>query len=345
MKKQAYLLISLILISLLLLTACGPAKPFTADDFAMGTVITQEIYGADAQKTSQEVIAKIKDLEALMTINAPGGDVNRLNEQAGNGYVTVNPETMSVLKSARKISELSGGAFDVTVGPVVKVWRIGSDKPQIPPDAVLKDLVALIDYADVHLDETSNQASLQRPGQIVDLGGIAKGYAGDVAKAIYQKDGTQSALINLGGNVVALGHKPDGSTWSIGIQNPKSDTGEVVGVVHVSDQAVVTSGDYQRYFEKDGKRYCHIIDTQTGYPAESGLMSATIVASSSIEADGLSTAAFVLGLTKGLDLIKRYGQAEAIFITTDKKIYVTKGLQGNFQLKDARHEYTYVQEG
>lgn len=343
MKKQAYLLISLI--SLFLLTACGPAKPFTADDFAMGTVITQELYGADALKTSQEVIAKIKSLETLMTINSPGGDVNQLNEQAGNGYVTVNSETMSVLKSARKISELSGGAFDVTVGPVVKVWGIGSDKPQIPPDAVLKDLVALIDYADVHLDETSNQASLQRPGQIVDLGGIAKGYAGDVAKTIYQKNGTQSALINLGGNVVALGHKPDGSTWSIGIQNPRSETGEVVGVVHVSDQAVVTSGDYQRYFEKDGKRYWHIIDTQTGYPAASGLMSATIVASSSIEADGLSTAAFVLGLSKGLDLIERYGQAEAIFITTDKKIYVTKGLQGNFQLKDARHEYTYVQEG
>ena len=345
MKKQAYLLISLILISLFLITACGPIKPFAADDFAMGTVITQELYGADAQKTSQEVIAKIKDLEALMTINAPGGDVNRLNEQAGNGYVTVNPETTSVLKSVRKISELSNGAFDVTVGPVVKAWGIGSDKPQIPPDLVLKDLVSLIDYTDVHLDENKNQVSLQRPGQIVDLGGIAKGYAGDVAKTIYQKNGTQSGLINLGGNVVVLGHKPDGSPWSIGIQNPRSETGEVVGVVHVSDQAVVTSGDYQRYFEKDGKRYCHIIDTQTGYPAESGLMSATIVASSSIEADGLSTAAFVLGLTKGLDLIKRYGQAEAIFITTDKKIYVTKGLQGNFQLKDARHEYTYVQEG
>lgn len=342
MKKLIYSLIILML--LIFSTSCGQAKPFETDSFAMGTVITQEVYGANSQKTSEEVITKIKYLEALMTINAPGGDVNKLNENAGKWYVELNPETVSVLKSTRKISELSGGAFDVTVGPVVKSWGIGTDKPQIPTDATLKKLVSLIGYADVHLDEASNRASLQRPGQIVDLGGIAKGYAGDVAKEIYKKNGNKSAFINLGGNVVVLGNKPDGSAWSIGIQNPRSETGEIVGVVHVSDKAVVTSGDYQRYFEKDGKRYSHIMDTHTGYPAESGLMSVTIIASSSIEADGLSTATFVLGLDKGLDLVKRYGQAEAIFITTDKKIYVTKGLQGNFQLKDASNEYTYVKE-
>ncbi len=342
MQKLIYALMGLMV--LLCLTSCGPAKPLEADDFAMGTVITQKIYGANAQKASDEVITKIKYLEALMTLNSPGGDVNKLNGNAGLGYVSLNPETMSVLKSAQKISELSGGVFDVTVGPVVKAWGIGTDKPHIPPDSALKELVSLIGYADVDLDEESNRASLQRPGQIVDVGGIAKGYAGDVAKEIYQTNGTKSAFINLGGNVVVLGNKPDGSAWNIGIQNPRSETGDVVGFVHVSDKAVVTSGDYQRYFENDGQRYCHIIDTQTGYPAESGLMSVTIIASSSVEADGLSTAAFVLGLEKGLDLIKRYGQAEAVFITTDKKIYVTKGLEGNFQLKDAKNEYTYVEE-
>lgn len=343
MNKLMYSFI--ILLFLIFSTSCSQAKPYEMDAFVMGTVVSQQVYGANAQETSAEVIAKIKDLEALMTINTPGGDVNKLNENAGKGYVQLDPETISVLKNARKISELSGGAFDVTIGPVIKAWGIGTDNPQIPTDASLKELAALIDYTDVHIDEAVNKASLQRPGQIVDLGGIAKGYAGDVAKAIYQKNGSKSALINLGGNVVVLGNKPDGNAWSIGIQNPRSETGEIVGFLKVSDQAVVTSGDYQRYFEKEGKRYCHIIDPRTGFPAESGLMSVTVIASSSMEADGLSTACFVLGLDRGLDLLRRYGQAEAIFITTAKRIYVTKGLQGNFQLKDVSNEYTVVKEG
>lgn len=343
MKKLVFCLMSLMI--LILTSACGPEKPFVADAFGMGTVITQVIYGANAQKSSAEVIAKIKDLEALMTLNSPGGDVFKLNDQAGNEYVELDPETINVLKSARKISELSSGAFDVTIGPIVKAWGIGTDQPQIPTEATLKTLIPMIGYTSVQMDEANNRASLERSGQIIDLGGIAKGYAGDVAKEIYLKNGTKSALINLGGNVVAIGSKPDGFAWNIGIQDPRSATGEVVGVVHTSDLAVVTSGDYQRYFEKDGQRYCHIMDTRTGHPAEAGLMSVTIIASSSIEADALSTAAFVLGLDKGLDLIKRYGQADAIFITIDKKIYVTTGLQENFQLKDASHEYTYVKEG
>ncbi len=343
MRKIVHILaISMLLI---LSTSCGQVKPYETDAFAMGTVISQEVYGSNSQKTSDEVITKIKYLETLLTINAPDGDINKLNGNAGKGYVELNPGTVSVLQSARKISGLSGGAFDVTVGPVVKAWGIGTDNPQVPTEATLKDLVSLINYADIHLDEAGNMACLQRPGQIIDVGGIAKGYAGDVAKAIYQKNGHKSAFINLGGNVVVLGHKPDGNAWNIGIQNPRSETGEVVGAVQVTDKAVVTSGDYQRYFEKDGKRFCHIIDPQTGYPAESGLMSVTIIASSSAEADGLSTACFVLGLDKGLDLVKRYGQAEAIFITTNKKIHLTKGLQGNFQLKDANNEYTVFQEG
>ncbi|MDD3894879.1 MAG: FAD:protein FMN transferase [Syntrophomonadaceae bacterium] len=335
----------IVLICVIFLTSCGPEKPYEANDFAMGTMITQEIYGDNSQSTAAEVIAKIQDLEALMTINAPRGDINKLNQNAGKGFVELNPETMLVLKSARKISELSGGAFDITIGPVVKSWGIGTEPPQIPTAASLKELVTLIDYTDVHLDQAGNMAALQRPGQIVDLGGIAKGYAGDSARTIYQQNGIKSALINLGGNVVAHGHKPDGNAWNIGIQNPRSPTGEIVGFVPVSDQAVVTSGDYQRYFEKEGKRYYHIMDPRTGFPAESGIMSVTVIAASSMEADGLSTACFVLGLDKGLELLQRYGPVEAIFITTDKKIYVTKGLQENFQLKDESNEYTVVKEG
>lgn len=349
MKKIIYLV--LILTVTILLTSCsiGKEKSFKSDGFALGTIVSQEIYGQNGRQVSDEATAKLKYLEDLMTINAPGGDSNKLNENAGKGYVELNPETISVLKSARKISDLSeGAAFDITVAPVVKAWGIGTDDPQIPSKETLEKLVPLINYRDVHIDEVNNKASLAKTGQMIDLGGIAKGYAGDVLREIYQKNGIKSGIINLGGNVVAVGSKPDGSAWSIGIQNPRSETGEIVGIIQVSDKAVVTSGDYQRYFEKDGKRYCHIIDPHTGYPADSGLMSVTIITSSSIDADGLAKA-FVLGLDKGMDLVEKYNQlyglADAIFITTDKKIYVTPGLRSNFQLKDESHEYTYIKKG
>ena len=332
---------------LTLLAGCNIVKPkaFESQDFALGTIINQQVYGANAEKAAQEVSAKIKEMDALWTVNSPGGDINKLNEHAGQGYVTLEPETISILREARKISDLSGGAaFDITVGPLVKAWGIGTDNPQVLSDDVVKQLLPLVNYRDVLVDEANNSASLQKPGQMVDLGGIAKGYIGDMAVAIYKQNGITSAFANLGGNVVTVGAKPDGSAWKVGIQNPRGQNGEIVGVVSVTDKAVVTSGDYQRYFIKDGHRYCHIIDPHTGYPADSGLMSVTIIASSSTIADGLAKA-FVLGLDKGMELIESYGQAEAIFITTDKKIYVTPGLQGNFQLEDASNEYTYVQNG
>ena len=343
MKKVTYLLMMLMV--LVLLTACGQAKPYIADGFAMGTLITQEIYDADSKKTSEEVSAKIKSLEELMTINAPGGDINKLNENAGKGYVELNAETITVLKSARKISELSGGAFDITVGPVVKAWGIDTDNPRLPADETLSKLLSLVNYQDVQIDDENNRASLQKPGQIVDLGGIAKGYAGDAAIEMYKEKGIKSALINLGGNVVAHGSKPDGNAWSVGIQNPGAANGEVIGVVRVSDKAVVTSGGYQKYFEKDGRRYSHIFNPHTGYPADSGLLSVTIIAPSSVDADGLSTAIFVMGLNRGMDLIKRYGQAEAVFITTDQKVFVTPGLAESFQFNAEGSEYSYVTKG
>lgn len=345
MKKTIYTL--LILSLLVFSTGCDMAqnKPVQTEEFALGTIINQEVYGANAQKAADEVSTTIKEMDALWTINNPGGDINKLNNNAGNGYVELKPETIRILKKAREISDLSGGAaFDITVAPVVEAWDIGTDHPQVPADNVLKQLVPLVNYKDVLVDEATNSAGLQKAGQMVDLGGIAKGYIGDMAIEIYKENGLTSAFANLGGNVVVLGNKPDGSAWRVGIQNPRGQNGEIVGVVEVTDKAVVTSGDYQRYFIKDGKRYCHIIDPHTGYPADTGLMSVTIIAASSTEADGMSKA-FVLGLEKGMELVKRYGKAEAIFITNDKKIYVTPGLKGKFHLEDATNEYTYIQNG
>lgn len=345
MKK---IVIALLISSLaVLFGACnnGRSQPVKSTDFALGTVIDQEVYGANAQKASDEVRAKIRELDALWTINSPGGDINKLNSNAGQGYVELNPETIDILKEARKISDLSGGAaFDITVAPLVKTWGIGTENPQVPPADVVKDLVSLVNYRELQIDEKTSSASLQRKGQMADLGGIAKGYIGDKVIEIYKKNGIASAFANLGGNVVTLGSRPDGSPWRIGIQNPRGENSEIVGVVEVTDKAVVTSGDYQRYFIKDGRRYCHIFDPRTGYPIDSDLMSVTIVGPSSADADGLAKV-IVLGLERGMEIVKQYGQAEAIFITADKKIYVTPGLKSKFRFEDATHEYTYVQNG
>ncbi|MGI6407077.1 MAG: FAD:protein FMN transferase [Syntrophaceticus sp.] len=343
MKKLIY---TLLVISLLFFSAgcdTGQQKPVKAEDFALGTIIHQEVYGANAQKAADEVSTKIKELDALWTINEPGGDINKLNNHAGQGYIKLNPETISILKSARKISDLSGGAaFDITVAPLVKAWGVGTENPQIPAADVVKKLLSLVNYQDILIDEGTSSASLRMKGQMIDLGGIAKGYIGDMAIEIYKKNGITSAFVNLGGHVVVLGSKPDGSPWRVAIQDPRGQNGTFVGVVSVTDKAVVTSGDYQRYFTENGKRYCHIIDPRTGYPADSGLMSVTIIASSSTEADGMSKA-LVLGLDQGRDLVERYGKAEAVFITDDKKVYVTPGLQDNFSFEDATNEYTYIQ--
>ena len=327
------------------LSACSSAKDnsFESDEFVMGTIVSQKVYGEKAQEAIGEATEKIKDIEKLMTFNSPEGDIYKINENAGKNPVEISPETAKVLDTTLKISELSKGAFDPTVGPVVRSWNIGSDQERIPTEEELQKLVALISYKDIYFEDQS--VGLKKSGQMIDLGGIAKGYAGDIAVEIYRQQGCVSGTINIGGNVVVLGNKPDGSLWNIGIQNPRSENGQIIGFIKIADKAVVTSGDYQRFFEKDGKRYHHIFDPHTGYPAQSGLMSVTVVADSSMEADALSTAMFVLGLEKGLELLKEYGQAEAIFITTDKEVYVTEGLKNKFQLRDETNEYTYVQKG
>lgn len=315
-------------------------QAYTGEEIAMGTVISQKVYGENGQAAMKEAMDKIKDLEALVTFNAPEGDIYKLNENAGKTKVELDPETIKIINKAQEVSKLSGGAFDVTVGPIVKSWGIGTEQQRIPAPEEIKNLLPLVNYKDLVID--GNTASLKKAGQMVDLGGIAKGYAGDVAREIYKKNGIRSAFINLGGNVVTLGNKPDGSPWAVGIRNPRAKD-EIVGSVSVTDKAVVTAGDDQRYFEKDGKRYHHIIDARTGYPAESDLMSVTLITDSSFVADAVDTAVFILGLEKGRELIEKQEGIEAIFVTKDKKIYVTDGLKGNFKFLDASKEYQYVE--
>ncbi|AFL99823.1 membrane-associated lipoprotein involved in thiamine biosynthesis [Desulfitobacterium dehalogenans ATCC 51507] len=352
LRSRKLSFIGIVLITLGLLTACNgkpvqqeEVKKFDSTDIAMGTVISQRVFGDNGQAAIDEALEKIRSLENLLTFNAPGGDVNKLNEYAGKQSVELQPETLLILKESKTIAELSGGAFDVTVGPIVKSWGIGTDNARIPSEAELKEQLPLVNYKNLIIE--GNTAYLKQAGQMVDLGGIAKGYAGDAAVEVYKKLGITSAFINLGGNVVTVGSKPDGSLWTVGVRNPRpanEEDDQIVGMITVADKAVVTAGDDQRFFEVDGVRYHHILNPHTGYPAQSDLMSVTLVTDSSLVADALDTAVYILGLEKGRAMLEKYGGVEAVFITRDKKIYITDGLKDSFQFYDESKEYELVEE-
>ncbi|MBC7960077.1 MAG: FAD:protein FMN transferase, partial [Vallitaleaceae bacterium] len=290
-----------------------------------------------------QVDARISELEKALTINSLGGEVNLINEKAGVDFVKVSDFTFDIVKEAIKYGDLSKGNFDITIGPLVKEWGVYTDHPQIPSKQRIEELMKLIDYRTIKLDNENKAIKLANKNQTIDLGGIGKGFAGDEAKKIYIQNNISSAFVNLGGNVVLIGTKPDGSLWNVGVQNPSAINGKYIGTLHLRDKAIVSSGDYERYFEKDGVRYHHILDPKTGYPSQSGLMGTTIIAERSIDADGLSTSTFVLGLEEGMKLVESLPGVEAIFITTDKKIYTTSGLKDSFTFTDESGEYQYVQ--
>ena len=187
----------------------------------------------------------------------------------------------------------------------------------------------LVNYNDVILDESNNSIMLKHKKQALDVGGIAKGFAADEVRDIFYKHKIKSALIDLGGNIFALGSKDDGTPWKVGIQNPFKPRGEYIGILSVKNKSVVTSGNYERYFMKDGKRFHHIIDPKTGYPSQSKIISATIISDNSIDGDGLSTGVYIIGIDKAMEIIEAIDGIDAIFITEDKKVYTTSGIDKN----------------
>ena len=187
----------------------------------MGTIITVKAYGKNADKAADKVFKRISELEEILTVNDTGSEIDDLNDMAGIVEVKLSSDSLYVLNKAKEYAELSEGAFDVTIGPLVKAWNIGTDNPRVPLRDEIDELLKLVDFRDLKIDNANHTAYLARRGQMVDLGGIAKGYAGDEAIKVLKENGIESALVNLGGNVVVLGSKPDGNLWTVGIQNPR----------------------------------------------------------------------------------------------------------------------------
>lgn len=333
-KKLSALLLSLSL----LLGGCGAGGgPKTEYLFAMDTLMELTAYGKNAGEGIRGAASVIKELEGLLSVTDQGSDVFAINRDGG--AESVAPHTRSLIAEALLLGDMTGGALDITIYPIVKAWGFTTGEHNVPGDAELAGLLSKVNYSDVELDGSG--VSLPQ-GVEIDLGAVAKGYAGDMAAQAMRDSGIASAILNLGGNVQTVGSRPDGSPWRVAVKNPLDPGREdYLGVVLAEDMAVVTSGGYERFFERDGETYWHIIDPATGRPADSGLVSVTVVGPSGVLCDGLSTALFVMGRDAALALWRERGGADSgfdvILVTESGRVTVTAGLSDRFTLLDTEN--------
>lgn len=323
-------------------------QAYSGERFIMDTLIQITVYSeneAKGQKALKEAFGafeRIHDTTNRFQKNGQtataSNDVVKINENAGTKPVAVSADTINMIERSHYFAGSSGGAFDVSVGPVMDLWGFGKSEQQVPSDEEINRALSLVDYNKVQVDPSNMTVFLTKPGMSLDLGGVAKGYATDEAVKALKEAGIQHAIINAGGNVYALGDKPDGSPWRVGVQDPRGEK-SIIGILYVKDRAVVTSGDYQRYFEQEGVRYHHIIDPTTGKQARD-VMQTTVVTDSATDADILSTSLFVLGAQKGMCFVKELPGTGAIFIGADRQVTYTENLhdqleftgEGNYQV-------------
>ena len=301
-----------------------PAKATYIEDhaFQLDTIVTVKLYGEDDQALIQDAFERIDVLEKMLSVHLDGSDLAKLRDQAGTGdAIAVESETLEVMGAALRYAELSGGRFDPTAGPLIDLWGIDPPQGHVATKAELETIAPLIDYRNVEINREAGTIELKATGTIADLGAIAKGYIADQVKALLVEEGVASGIVNLGGNVLLIGGKPDGSDFRIGVQDPDSLRGEYLGVIALQDESIVTSGDYERYFEVDGKRYHHILDPFTGFPADNELRSVSIISKKSTDGDALSTTCFLMGLEEGMELIQSLPEIDAIFVTKDQKMF------------------------
>ena len=312
---------------LICLLICGCSQnnmnEYTENIFAMDTVMDLKIYSENDESLS-EAKAEIRRIDALFDRGNENSDIYKINK---NKSADISAETADVIRAALSISDRTGGAFDITVAPVMDLWGFYGNEFNVPSDDELQSTLEGVGYEKIRLDNT-NISIPENTG--IDLGGIGKGYTSDRIAALLKNNGVKSAIISLGGNVHAIGKRNDGSEWTVGITDPHNKS-QLIGKLKISDKAVITSGAYQRYFEQDGITYHHIIDTTTGKSADSGLASVTVIADSGMTADGLSTALFVMGLDKAIELWRNSEDFDAVFVDDSGMIYVTEGIADVFE--------------
>lgn len=316
--------------------------PYSDEQFLLGTYVQIRIYDEGKKAALKPAFARVKELGDKITINQPGSEIDAINQQAGIKPVKVSDDIYALLKRAYEYSKDSQGGFDMAIGAITQLWRIGFDDARKPSQAEIDQALKLVDYHKIDLNDQEKTVYLKEKGMIIDLGAIAKGYITDEVIKVLKQQGVTTAIIDLGGNIYVLGHSPRGKNqdWTVGIQDPNLARGSVLGTIKERNKTLVTSGIYERYLEVDGKKYHHLFDPKTGYPFDNDIASVTIVTDKSIDGDGLSTAVFSMGVKKGLDYVesKLNNGTEAIFVTKENKVYVTDPIKDTFVLaKDSKY--------
>ena len=319
MKKHILLLLSIL--TSVCLTACSTppkSEKTSITGIYFDTIIQIDVWGADSS-TMEGCKELCQKYENLLSSQIDTSEISKINNSEG-APVTVSDETVEVLQKGIYYSELSRGKFDIAIAPVSELWNFRDNEESLLPEkAALENACTHVNYQNIQIE--GNTVTLTDPQTQIDLGGIAKGYIADRLKEYLLSEGVEHALINLGGNTLAVGTKYDGSPFRIGIQKPFSEKNEVITAVEITDRSVVSSGIYQRYFEKDGRIYHHILNPDTGYPYENNLLQVTIISDQSVDGDALSTCCFALGLEEGSKLIESLDNVQAIFITNDYKLH------------------------
>ncbi len=316
----------IILATLFMLTGCKKnMKPTTKIDFVLDTVSSISIYDMPEKKAVDIIDGAFelcREYERIFSKTISNSEIHRINNSAGE-WTEVSNETIELIDIALKYSEISEGKFDITIAPVEELWNFTGENNFVPEKSKIEEAVKHVDYRTIEIE--GKKIRILDSEAAIDLGGIAKGYIADILKEFLIENGVEKAIISLGGNVLTVGPN-DGTEFSVGIQKPFGQSGVSIAKVDVKDMSVVTSGTYQRYFEEDGKIYHHILDSKTGYPIDTGILSVTVISPSSVTADVLSTTCFVLGKDEGMDIIENTQNTEAIFILNDYSIVCSSGI-------------------
>jgi len=329
---------------MLMFTGCNKGKTVTRNDFLLDTFVSITLYGESNEALLDKPFDKLKELNTTLTAGDSESDLVKIKDNAGIQPVVVSDATYRIIEKGINYSKISGGYFDATAGPLIKLWGISAPEiKEAPSPEAIAAAKAKIDYTKIVLDPDKKTVYLPESGMSIDIGSVSKGYIADVVMAVIKDEGVKHAIVNLGGNILVMGGKDDGSKFGVGVEDPNDPGKGYIGVLSVKDGSIVTSGDYERYFtDAAGKRYHHILDPFTGYPVASGLTQVTAVTDASIDGDGLTTTLFLLGLDKGLALVEQLPGVEAIFVTKDNKIIVTKGLKDSFVFDQARYGSKYT---
>lgn len=334
---------ALLLLAALIMTGCGPkevateqpadgavytqSEPVSATVFAMDTVMDLTIYGEEALLEQAEQY--ILQLEGSLSVTDENSEIYQLNQR---GTIDLSEDAAQLLEQGLALCQMTNGVLDLSIYPVLRSWGFTTGDYRVPEENEIAALQEYVNYKNISIDRESGTVTLAE-GMQIDLGSVAKGYTGDRLARLFEEGGVTSGLLNLGGNVQTIGAKPDGSPWRVAIQDP--ETAENLAVLEVVDQAVITSGGYERFFEENGQTYWHIIDPATGYPARSGVISATIIGDSGLICDGLSTALFVMGVEAASEFWREHGGFEAVLVTDDDRICITEGLEDKLTLLES----------